>query len=222
MKWIATGGLVIALAACATDAQNYQDTVTAQYEQGHSEYGACLKGVGTSPDGQFLRASLWTGTNDGTAIDYLAYEAFPSMAEVEATRRVFAALQPCREIARQHFGAIDNRFLSALNTHFGQQDVAAVAILKAQHSWGEINAFLIEDERQFTEAWNNVSTQIGAEIGAAHQAELAQRQRALQALAVYGQNMQALQNQQNAINALNRPRTTNCRTFGYNTNCTTY
>ena len=61
-----------------------------------------------------------------------------------------------------------------------------------------------------------------AELQQEHQAEMAQRQAAASAFAQAAHDFAEQQNQQQMINAINPPRTTNCSGFGYSVSCTSY
>jgi hypothetical protein len=66
-----------------------------------------------------------------------------------------------------------------------------------------------------------VSAAINRDLNASHNTEVAQRQAAA-ALSNWAYQQQVLLQNQQAVNAANRPRTTNCQYVGAYLNCTTF
>jgi hypothetical protein len=67
-----------------------------------------------------------------------------------------------------------------------------------------------------------VGKEMTAELQQEHQAEMAQRQAVASAFAQAAHNFAEQHNQQQMINAINRPRTTDCNSFGNSVSCTSY
>jgi hypothetical protein len=66
-----------------------------------------------------------------------------------------------------------------------------------------------------------VSAEIQKNLNETHASEMARRQQAVDALAQWAYQQQVLQQRQQMVNAMNRPRITTCQYFGATLNCTT-
>jgi hypothetical protein len=67
-----------------------------------------------------------------------------------------------------------------------------------------------------------VNREIASGLEKSHSAELARRQAAATALSNWAYQQQILLQNQQAINAMNQPRMTNCQYIGAMLNCTTF
>jgi vacuolar-type H+-ATPase subunit E/Vma4 len=98
---------------------------------------------------------------------------------------------------------------------YAKADENLIDLAQQQVTWGEYIArtknLSAEVQTKSLAALQNIQ----ANLEASHQQELAQRQAAATAMAQYYQNQQL-------INAVSRPVTTNCNRFGSMVNCTTY
>ena len=93
-------------------------------------------------------------------------------------------------------------------------DEITLQVIKRQITWGEANHKIQVGNSAAEKKILAAFQELDRELTASHQAELAQRQQALDALAQWAQ-------QQQMINAINRPITTSCTHMGQVTNCTT-
>ena len=86
---------------------------------------------------------------------------------------------------------------------------------------GRFNEFLHDAYTKFYKDIETTHYEIAENLNQAHQYEMQKRMVAAQMMQNWGYQMQVLNQQQQMINAVNRPLTTNCRYIGQIWSCTT-
>jgi hypothetical protein len=106
--------------------------------------------------------------------------------------------------------------------YYAKADANLLELAKQNISWGDYvnrNKILADELRpQLVAAGQRVDTELRAE----HQQEMQQRAAAAQAFSNAMYQQQLLNQNQQMINNINRPVTTNCNRFGNSVNCTSY
>ena len=87
---------------------------------------------------------------------------------------------------------------------------------------GETNKRMTANRNERIQKYTEQLKQLDRELTSAHYAEAQQRQAAFFALAQWSQQQQMLMQNQQMINAINRPVTTNCYRIGNSVQCTSY
>jgi hypothetical protein len=89
-------------------------------------------------------------------------------------------------------------------------------------TWGQFNQGRRDITTQTQGKLVQANMQIGSQLQNQHQYEVQQRQRAAEAFAQWSYQQQQLNQQQQMINAVNRPRTINCDYFGNTAQCNSF
>jgi hypothetical protein len=135
--------------------------------------------------------------------------------EVELLSDRHSRLQVCRKGFLEGLAKVTPSLVVVLLEEYAKSDENLVDLAQRKITWGDYitraRALSAELQSKSIAALQKIQ----ANLEASHQQELAQRQAAFDAIARYNQNQQL-------INAINRPVTTNCNRFGAMVNCTTY
>lgn len=205
--------MALALGGCATGAQRQAQQTGAGLQDIKAEAKACFAAVRSKPEYQPLLVHSPDLDSGQPTMAQLTNETLPSPSEARLVAASYDDASRCR-----------NRILSALsgvrpdivpilsNTYIEGSTVTALLVQRkitwaesarrGQSRLGEMRQRLAEADRQWI-----------TDLNASHQAEMAQRQAAANAL----MQMSA---QQQMINAMNRPVVTNCFRTGGFVNCT--
>lgn len=117
----------------------------------------------------------------------------------------------------QHFAALVN----IVAENFRVSDELYLGLIQGRVTYGEYARAKQEVNARTNASITAVDQQIAGQLAQSHEYELAQRRQAAMALSAWAQNQQQIQQQQQMINAVNRPRQTRCNYFGNQLNCTT-
>jgi hypothetical protein len=101
-----------------------------------------------------------------------------------------------------------------LTKAYSEGDDDTILLIQRKLNWGDYTKRRRDRLITLQAALQAEGQRITSGLQQEHQAEIAQRQRAAEALAAWGQTQQL-------INAANRPVITNCNQFGNMVNCTT-
>jgi len=141
-------------------------------------------------------------------------KTFATPTEVQAIFAAHPLFQACRTALLNGFAQSEPSVVPILIASYNKGEDDLLVLIQQKMTWGdyvrrardratETQAALLAEDR-------NVVSGLQQE----HQAEIAQRQRAAEALAAWAQT-------QELINAANRPVITNCNAFGGMVNCVT-
>ncbi len=135
--------------------------------------------------------------------------------EAAAIFKVHPRLQECRHSALDQIAQTTPTFVPILANEYSKNDLLLVDLIQRKISWGEELKRARELVADATAELMQEGERIDAGLEQSHEAELARRQAAFNALSQYAQTQQI-------INNMNRPVVTNCNTFGNSTNCVTH
>ncbi len=149
------------------------------------------------------------------SLEQMTDEKKATKSEIQAIYKVYPETQSCRRNAAESLEPLTPSIVSIMVDEWQRWDTIEISLVKRKISWGEAitkaKNTAIETNKELTGAWEKIDSQLQQ----SHMAEIQQRQQA------FSNYMQYLQNQQ-LINSVNRPRTTNCMGSGNVVNCTTY
>jgi hypothetical protein len=150
-------------------------------------------------------------------------QSSPTTEEAAAMLQLHSEyLTPCRKLVLQSAGDIHPALVTVMAESYARSDANYARLVTYKISWGEfvteIEAGLNQRKAQLAQ----VGASIGKNLNQAHNAEVARYQAASAALAQWGYQQQVLAQNQQAINAMNRPRMTNCQYVGTYLSCTTF
>jgi hypothetical protein len=204
-------GIVVCLSACTgaqMQAARMQKTTVATVAEAKS----CVDNVYAKPEYASLEKRLFL-TSDPTAqipLEYLTDKSKPTKPEIADLYKVHSDTQPCRKIALDGMAAVHPLIVATLVDSYSATDRLWVDAVSGKLTWGAIN----ESRQTLINEYRGKLTEAGARIEAQlqnqHQFELEQRQRAAAAMQQWAYQQQQLYQNQQMINALNRPHTINC------------
>ena len=221
MKALAGVALALALelGACATGAQREMARMGEAANADAPKVKACFAQATSSPEGKMMVAKL--GGDPPT----LAAQVNPQKATPEEVQQVLSyhqQLAPCRKMMLEGYSHINPALVPPVANSFARSDSNYAKLVTQKSAWGEfaIEASAIARDRQ--SEVSAIARTIDQGLAQSHNAEVSQRQAAAAALQNWSYQQQILQQNQQAINAANRPRMTNCQYVGTYLNCTSF
>jgi hypothetical protein len=209
------------LTGCATQAQKQHQQMQTQLQYTLSENKRCQAEMKKEEAHQRVEATLISGENDPNAIKKMLINRVATQAEKEDLMVVYDRLAVCRKNTLNNLGSVHPDFVALLARWYSENDETLVMILKEEVTIGAANEVLNKRFAKRNDEWNAVANGIYQQLQTSYQIEMANRQRAAAAMQQWNYQQQLQQNQQ-LINSLNRPTTTNCYQVGNNINCTNY
>jgi hypothetical protein len=214
---------VIAVGGCATAAQQQAAQMKANYMQGMTATDACWAQAAESQDGRELAELLPPRGNKTPSMTLLTNKQVPSPEQAavliryhnEYRRRCQETAMAALQTTHPALAALGSEVVAVLNQGYAK-------LASREVSWGAHAQFSEQVNAEAEKQWVTVTQRIRSGLEAQHSAEMRQRQAAIaNAYNVYATQTLLNQNQQ-MINAYNRPRSTNCSVIGGYLNCTTY
>jgi hypothetical protein len=155
-------------------------------------------------------------------LSQLADESLPTDEDAKMIIALHNDMAPCRERLIEDTVKITPGFIPTMLQFYNASDLILVDLIQRKITWGEANKRRSANINKFMEKMQAVGYQIDRELAASNQAELAQRQAALNALSQWAQQQQVLMQNQQMMNSLNRPVITNCTRIGNSIKCSSY
>lgn len=214
------------LGACATQAQKRDAEMSQSMRQDGPVLDACIAKMKASPEYAALsgKIRLWGG------MPTLAQQTDASLATAEdaALLRSYHQqyLMPCRQISIDMVNKLSASYAPILVDRYAKTDAVYASLVTQKATWGDANKALAAIEADASTRMTAAMAETKAALNASHQAELNRRAQAAQALGAsmvtMSNNMAIQQQNQQMINAMNRPRTTNCQYVGAMLQCSTF
>jgi hypothetical protein len=221
MKALALVTALLALGGCATAAQHEAAHMQQVSAEGKAAIDLCWMGIEGSPPQHALRDKM-----GGNAAATLAMKANTQKATPEEAAQVLVLHQeyvmPCRKIELETAAKLSPVLAAIYASGYARSDANYANLVANKISWGE---FLTERDAIAAQRRTELAAaaqSIDRHLQQAHNAEIQQRQAAAAAFSQWAYQQQVLQQNQQAINAANRPRMTNCQYVGTYLNCTTF
>jgi hypothetical protein len=202
------------LSSCATPAQMQAQRIRSNNEQVLVQLKICMQNDYQSPAYDPLRSHIPFNLNDAT-LEQMGDDSKATKKEIAALYATHPLVQACQKAAADGLAQTTSPIVPILMESWQKREALQVQLIKQKISWGE---YIMRSKEVAAAAGKEMGAelqQMGNQLQQENMVELQQRQQALENL------NQSIQNQQ-AINALNRPRSTNCTGFGNQVNCTTY
>jgi len=202
---------VLLLGGCATQAQRQFQAIKSGNTANAAQLKECGTAVYNSADFAPLRSHLPASVADAT-LQQLADASLASPEEVRAIYAIHPQMQQCRKTFLTNLAQTEPSLVPIFTTSFNKADDDLGAVTQRKLSWGD---YLHRARDRSTQLQAQIQTEdrrVVGELKEEHNAEIAQRQRAAEALAAWAQT-------QELINAANRPVITNCSSFGNTVNC---
>jgi hypothetical protein len=211
----------LSLAGCATEAQRIASSIRSQSAEAVAAGKQCLSEIAANP--QYASIAKHAPL-DGTPAS-VAQKADESLATPQEAQTVLAWRSDIGQ-CRQTFTESAQRFapaaVPALLEASNASDAVWVKVVHRQITWGTALQQAADIQAAIQAKGVEVEKEMQASLEQQNQTELAQRRAVAaafgQALKDASDNMQ----RQQLINAIDRPRTTNCSAFGNSASCATY
>lgn len=208
--------LITAAALCSACATGAQRKLQAIRESGHvaiSNMNTCVQAVYNSPDFAPLRQHF-PGLHSQATLEQLTDPSFATDDEIKAIFAEHPKMSACRQQELDQFMKETPTFVPILASLYSRSEDAMIGLIGKKTTWGDymrqVKA-LTEDSRTQLVAEGQ---RIDANLERSHEAELASRRAAANAITQFAQT-------QAAINALNRPVVTTCNSYGNSASCVT-
>jgi len=210
------------LTGCATQAQKQRSNMQAQLVQAISETNTCYSDISNEEAFKSINAVLILGHNDPRAVEKMLIGRTATQSEKEALLQVLNLSSLCREKNLTNMANIHPDFVSIYAEWYAQYDEEFLILLEGETTIGEVNKLRKKRLSKQATQWNAVTNKIDQQLGKAHQSEMAARERARAALQQWNYQQQQIQQNQQIINSMNRPKMTDCHFMGNDISCTTY
>jgi hypothetical protein len=205
------------LAGCATAAQRQYQAMASNNQSAVQELQACTKALYDSPEYAPLRRHAPYKVSDAT-LEQLSDNSLATDDEIKLILALHPQLQSCRKQALDRITQSTPTLVPIMLGVVTKGEDSLIDLIQKKQSWGA-HVRRVRDVVVAGAAELQVEGQkIMAGLLQSHEAELAQRQAAAQAMAAsFAQYAQT----QQIINSMNRPVFTNCSEMGNMLNCTT-
>lgn len=220
-RLISTIFAFVLMAGCQTVAQRQATSIRENIQAVNQTLLACLQKIETNPAYQSITSHRPLGRLNPT-LPQLADNGVPSDEDVKVVIAIHNEGALCRERAIEDLIKIVPNVIPALVQSYHDGDLIMVDLIQRKITWGEANKRRLALKDQLIAKLQMISAQIDRELSVSHQAELAQRQAALNALSQWAYQQQVLMQNQQMINSLNRPAITNCSSYGNSIHCSSY
>jgi hypothetical protein len=179
-----------------------------------AELKTCLAGVYALPEADPLRDRMSLDTRD-TTLDQLTDKTKATPEQIGAIKFLHPKAGQCRKVALEKIELVEPGAATIFAEEMNKSETALIQLIEGNTTWGAYNAARKENIAAATPKLVAEHQQMMNGLQRSHEAELAQRQAAANAMQEYFQNQQM-------INAMNRPVMTNCTGFGNSVNCITH
>jgi hypothetical protein len=206
--------LCLAMAGCSTAAQRQGEQIKSSLSAASAEWNACSGAIRDSPAYAALQAHIPNDVNKAT-LPQMTDSTFATDSELALLSDRRTRVIDCQAKLTARLTPVVPSIVPIITDNRNEMDQNLVALAKHQENWGDYVVRAKSINAGSTAKMQAAFHQIDAELAAANQQELAQRQAAA---AAFSQSVQT----QQIINNANRPVTTSCNRFGNSVNCTTY
>lgn len=214
----------LVLGGCATEAQMRAGEMSRTGEGAFATRKACMTTVFNSNEFTPLQAHMPVNVTQAT-LEQLSDSRLITEVEARAVFKVHPRIQECRRYYLDHISSAFPTIVPIMAGMYAKDDTQLVQLVQKKISWGlftsSVRANSAEAEAQIATEYQRIN----AGLQQSHEAEMARRQAAANAMAAYAQQQQIINNmnaqQQQIINNMNRPVVTNCNAYGNSVNCVT-
>ena len=216
---VVMAALMAVLGGCATRAQLEVACLMNAVESGKAASEACIAKVKEMPEYQLLAPYLPEGS---ASLKAQANPAKATPTEIKAVFVVQEASADCRKIGLEGMGSINPDMMALLARAYAKVDAGYLGIVEKKMTWGEFVRIREAARAEFLDQAMAIARQMDRQLQAAHKAEVDEYKEAAKAILIWSEQQHAMYKQQKLIEAINRPRTTNCQYIGGRVSCTTF
>jgi hypothetical protein len=197
--------------ACATAAQRQYQAMATNGQSSSQSLQACVRPVWDAPENAPLRARMPFKVIDAT-LQQMSDKDFASDEEIQTILVVHPKLNSCRQAFLTQLSQTSPSISVLYASTFADNEHHLIDLIDKKERWGEYVRGAKQRVTELQLRLTQESQRITAGLDQSHQAELARRQAAANAMSQYLQTQQI-------INNMNRPVVTNCNQFGNMVNC---
>jgi hypothetical protein len=208
---IALIACALLLAGCATAAQRQYQAIVAGNKAVADEAKTCTAAVYNSPEAAPLRPHVPLDPREAT-LAQLSDTTFATGPEIAAIELLHPRLKACQKAILDGLANTTPGAAPVLAKAYSAADDDTILFIQRKLSWGDRVKRGRDRAIATQEALQAEGQRVVSGLQQEHEAEIAQRQRAAEALAQWAQT-------QELINAANRPVITSCNAFGNTVNC---
>lgn len=206
--------MVALLFGCQTAAQHQFEAMKSGNEAAIAQSKACNTAVYDSPESASLRLHLPQNVNDAT-LQQLSDSSMVTPAEWQAILATHPKFQQCRKALLEALMSSEPGAVPILAASYNEIEDDLLALSDHKLTWGQYIRRARDRVTKTQASLQAEDRRVIAGLQQEHEAEIAQRQRAAEALAAWAQT-------QEMINAANRPVITNCNGVGNTVNCVSH
>jgi len=215
MRYLSMMVIVFLVAGCATQSQRQMNAAQQNITVSMSAFKACIQQIEGTPAYNIVNSkSLITAPKPTLA--QMTDDTKINAKEKEAIFKVREHTDRCKQDLLSALSGVATAYAPSFLDIWAKSDKMTVELVKKKITWGDYNVSKAEAIAEFARQNQIITAEINRGLSQQHQQEMASRQH-------FFDQMQQWSYQQQVLNALNRPSvsTTNCNSFGNNTNCTT-
>jgi hypothetical protein len=223
MRVLALVVALFAVGGCATGAQQQAARMNEAAQVMVADANAARARATALPSYQALKDKLPPLDGSPPSMALLTDTSRPNSEEVVALLEFHRdGLSAWRAVMLQDFAKVHPAYAAVAAETYAAADQQYARLVRRETTWGEYATMSAQRTTALRGELTRVGQQIKSELANAHAYEIQQRQAAAAAFSQWAYQQQVLQQNQQAINAVNRPRMTNCQYVGTYLNCTTF
>jgi hypothetical protein len=202
---------VFFVVGCATQAQRQFQAIKTSNQEHVAELKTCVSNVHNSPDFAPLRNHIPLNPLEVT-LQQMSDTTVATPTEIQAIFSTYPQIQACRKALLNGVAQSEPSLVPILVASYNKAEDDLLAVTQQRMTWGDYVRKARDRATDTQAALLAEDRRVVSGLQQEHQAEIAQRQRAAEAIAAWAQT-------QEMINAANRPVITNCNEFGNMVNC---
>ena len=190
------------LISCQTMAQRQAASIRKNLADAGQNMMICFHNIEANPAYQGIAKHRPLKGDQSPSLEQLADEGVPNDEDIKAIIALHNENEHCRAQIIQSYWKTVPGLVPIVVQLYHSADLITVDLIQRKITWGEANKrrmTLVDDYKIKVQAWG---AQLDRELAASHQAELAQRQAALDAVSQWAYQQQVLIQNQQLINSL--------------------
>lgn len=205
----------ISMVSCQTTAQKTTASIVENFTLMREKETTCLNKIYSNPVYQPLRERI----NNNPTLTQLTDKELPTDEELRLIVTEHNERAVCRTVIIEGLMNSVPGLIPVFVQYYNTNDLILADLIERKINWGEGNKRLRASFLELqTQAISTVK-QLERDLSVSHNNELAQRQAAYNSFRQWRQNQEALRQNQQMIDSLNRPVITDCTRFGNTVNC---
>ena len=182
----------------------------------------CFDSISENPKYAPIASKTYLGKDINITLQMLNDKTSPNKQEISLLYAYHGEMQDCRKIVLDGVSKMHPLYMLTLVESYAAADKLWADTTAGRLSWGQFNEGRKDLNTRYQARITQADAQVVSQLQNQHQVEVEQRQRAAAALQQWSYQQQALANQQQAINAINQPRTINCSYMGNTAQCNSF